>query len=53
MKVNATNHLSEKYANKPNLWRVACELSKSKDMDKAMDITARILRSGVKEPGAA
>lgn len=28
--------IPEKYANRPNLWRVACELSKFKNPDKVL-----------------
>lgn len=30
--------IPEKYANRPNLWRLACELSKFKDPYKAINI---------------
>lgn len=30
--------IPEKYADRPNLWRVACELSKFKEPDKALDM---------------
>ena len=40
--------IPEKYANRPNLWRVACELSKSGNPDKVLDVLAVVL-SGRKE----
>lgn len=44
--------MPEKYADKPNLWRVACELSKSKDLHKTLDML-RVMLSDRKEAGAA
>ncbi len=40
--------IPEKYADRPNLYRVACELAKSKDPDKILDVLAAVLSAGMK-----
>lgn len=44
--------IPEKYADRPQLWRAACELSKSKDLHKTLNIL-RVMLSNRKEAGAA
>ena len=41
-------NIPEKYADRPNLYRVACELANSKDPDKTFDALAAILKAGMK-----
>ena len=41
----------EQYAHKPNLWRVACELSRFKDPYKALDMLLALAGPLLKEGG--
>lgn len=43
--------IPEKYANKPNLWRLACELSKFKEPEKALNLLLAIAGPTLKEGG--
>lgn len=38
--------IPKKYANKPNLWRLACELAKCKEPDKVLNALAAVLSNG-------
>ena len=43
--------MPKKYANTPNLWRLACELSKFKEPEKALNLLLAIAGPMLKEDG--
>ena len=43
----------EQYADKPNLWRLACELATFKEPYKAMNSLLGIIKVSAKKEGAA
>lgn len=43
------NLVPKKYANKPNLWRVACELAKLKEPYKALNMLLAMAGPKLKE----